>query len=178
MRNRLTAKTQGPRQPRGGAVGTAPAGKEAVPRMGHGVAGDRRGSEQPHVPGYLQGRDTFLKSSTPSSWTSRPPPMGPGTSPPPSPKPALSTLGFRSHRQTLLHWDPPDHALFCAPGPRAGAPIEEIAETFSFPPDSALPARLCELPQRGRKAVCGQEDPDHPCRPTRPPSWASPLPKG
>lgn len=84
--------------------------------------------------------------------------MRPGTSLPPSPKPASSALGDRSHRWTLTPWTCSGHALFCLPKPWAKVPHGGHGRSLKFPLSIWPFLSHSECPQCGREALSGQQD--------------------
>lgn len=109
-------------------------------------------SELPHLPAYLQCSETSHARSSAKShptqldrWATR---VGPGTSPPPSLKPALPALRGGSHREALAHGA---HVIL---PPRVMAWVSHRRDSSGqtlpllIP---ALPASLCELAQREQR---------------------------
>lgn len=142
VNGRFTAKTRGPSQPSGRAVGTALAGQLAVLCTGTWVAvtGWHLAASPPR---FLQGSETSpvgsLEGSTPHGWTSWLAPGEAGTSLPPSPKPAPSAPGDGSHGWALTHRGHAAHALLCPQSPEPGSPMKEVAVGLGSPSQFSRP---------------------------------------
>ena len=106
----------------------------------------------PHLSAYLQRSETSHARSSAKPhptqldcWATR---VGPGTSPPPSPKPALPALRDGSHRETLAH----GACVILPPRVMAWVSHRRDGSSQTLPLlIPALPASLCELARREQR---------------------------